>query len=66
MAAWGVIATPEQAAVGPMYTDLAGMAIAPIGGYNPLVFENTTGVAQEIWVEFEQVESAGKVATSKA
>ncbi|WP_162549919.1 T9SS type A sorting domain-containing protein [Hymenobacter nivis] len=65
-AARGVIATPEQAAVGPMYTDVAGTASAPAGGYNPLVFENTTGAAQEVWVEFEQVDSAGKVATSKA
>ena len=30
--------------MGPMYTDVAGMATSPTGGYNPLVFNNNTGV----------------------
>ncbi|WP_310395423.1 T9SS type A sorting domain-containing protein [Hymenobacter sp.] len=52
----GVIATPEEAAVGPRFN--AGL---PATGYNPLVFENTTGAAQEVWIEFEQVALLGLV-----
>ena len=63
-AAPGVIATPEQAAVGPMY---ANVNTSPIGGYNPLVFTNNTGATQEVWIEFEQVNATtGAVAPSKA
>lgn len=46
----GVIATPEEAAVGPRYNS----GTSPAGGYNPLVYTNNTGAAQEFWIEFEQ------------
>ncbi len=59
----GVIATPEEAAVGPLY---AAGGTAPAGGYDPLVFENTTGAAQEVWIEFEQLSDAGTELPSKS
>ena len=62
----GVIATPEEAAVGPRYNS----GTSPTGGYNPLTYTNTTGTAQEFWIEFEQgttnVNNGFTVASSKA
>ena len=55
----GVIATPEEAAIGPKYVDVSGTATAPAGGYNPLAYTNATGAAQDVWVEFTQVNAAG-------
>lgn len=41
----GVIATPEEAAIGPKYVDVSGTATSPAGGYNPLAYTNATGAA---------------------
>ena len=62
----GVIAIPEEAAIAPKYVDVSGTATSPAGGYDPLVYTNDTGAAQDVWVEFEQVNTAGTVASSKS
>ncbi|SFQ51458.1 T9SS type A sorting domain-containing protein [Hymenobacter arizonensis] len=51
----GVINTPEEAAIGPKYQG----GTAPAGGYTPLTYTNTTNAAQDVWIEFEQVELTG-------
>jgi len=62
----GVIATPEEAAIGPKYVDVSGTATSPAGGYNPLAYTNATGVAQDVWVEFTQVDAAGNTVAIKS
>ncbi|HEX8329051.1 MAG TPA: hypothetical protein VF629_16065 [Hymenobacter sp.] len=42
------------AAIGPRY-----QGGTPAGGYNPLTYTNTSGAAQEVWIEFEQVQLTG-------
>jgi hypothetical protein len=41
----GVVATPEEAAIGPKYVDVSGTATSPAGGYNPVAYTNATGAA---------------------
>jgi len=55
----GVIATLEETAIAPKYVDVSGTATSPAGGYDPLVYTNATGVAQDVWVEFTQLNALG-------
>ena len=62
----GVIATPEEAAVGPKYVDVSGTATSPAGGYDPLVYTNAIGAAQDVWVELAQLNALGNPTVLKS
>ena len=49
----GVINTPAEATAGPKRNGF------PVGGYNPLVYTNTTGAEQDFWIELNQVDETG-------